>query len=572
MNYYNNFEKDKIILSECEYGILEKAENIFYVKNKEVINNRGIINDIVFIKENNVINIKERNNSIISGILYLNSNMKYGLRNKKPIYLFKPNNKNLPNFYVPSSSLKKSMVYCIIEFKSWEINEKQPFGNIIEIFGEIGIQENEYKNLLYYYNIFNKTAKFNKDKLLKHQEILFILEKEKKFDYSIFCIDPKGSKDLDDGFHYLKKKDFIEIGIHIAYPYKFLNEKEDLENIFKRVTTLYLELNNKNNIHLIPNIYSENLCSFIENNIRFSLSIILKIKNNEIIDYTIEEKIVYIEKNYSYDEFDNIYQKNNNINNFVNFTKLFFEVPEIDSHLLVEKWMIYANKIVAKYLISSSLKNIIVRVHQNKKKFICLENKNNNEKLINFLQYKQESSALYEIFNKEENIFLNQSHSKMENDYYTHFTSPIRRGIDYFNQSLLINNKDIYTNEELQEKINHINNYEKNVKKFYRKKSRLDFLFKNKNTEEILTYGYITELNENSICVYIPDYNLDEKIKLYNNKISKIIYIEIISDNKLQYIYENKTYIYNLYDKLDLKLFILLSEDNIFEKIKIQIC
>ena len=565
MNYYNNFEK---IENSNQYtiGILEKEDNIFYVNNKEVENNRALINDIVYVKDNKVINIKERNTEIISGILCLNSKMKYGVRNKKPIYLFKPNNKKLPHFYVCCSSTSNTMVYCIIEFKSWEINEKQPFGNIIEIFGEVGILENEYKNLLYFYNIFNKTSKYSKTKLIEHQEII---KNIKNIDYNIFCIDPEGSKDLDDGFHYIEKEDYIEIGIHIACPYKFLNEKQDLEDILKRVTTIYLS----NNINLIPNIYSEDLCSFIEKNNRFSLSIILRLKDNQLIDYKIEEKIVYVEKNYSYEEFDKIYRKNKNLIHFVNTTKSFFQLEEINSHIFVEKWMIYANKIVAEYLVSSSLSNIILRVHHNKN--LLQDNHENitNEKLIHFLKCKQENSAQYEIYNNTNNDNnLTQIHSKMENSYYTHFTSPIRRSIDYFNQILLINKKDIYTIEELQNKVNHINNFEKNVKKFYRKKNRLDFIFNNKNTEEILTYGYITELNENRIRVYIPEYNLDENIRLYDNKISKIIHKELNTAETIKYIYENKTYIYNLYDKIDIKMFILVYEDNIFEKIKFQIC
>ena len=568
MNYYNNFEKIEHAENnnKYEYGILEKEDNIFYVNDKEVENNRAFINDIVYVKDNKVINIKKRNIEIISGILCLNSKMKYGVRNKKIIYLFKPNNKKLPYFYVCSSSTQNRMVYCIIEFKSWEINEKQPFGNIIEIFGEVGILENEYKNLLYFYNIFNKTAKFTKMKLLEYQELINNINNIKKIDYNIFCIDPEGSKDLDDGFHYIEKEDFIEIGIHIACPYKLLQEKQDLEDILKRVTTIYLQ----NNINLIPNIYSENLCSFIENNNRFSLSIILKIKNNKLIDYKIEEKIVYIEKNYSYEEFDKIYINNEKLIKFLNTTKSFFELNEIDSHIFVEKWMIYANKIVAEYLVSSSLNNIILRVHHNKNLLLNIPENISNEKLIHFIKYKQENSAQYEIYNINNDLI--QTHSKMENSYYTHFTSPIRRSIDFFNQILLIDKKDIYTMEELQEKVNHINNFEKNVKKFYRKKNRLDFIFNNKNTVEILTYGYITEINENRIRVYIPEYNLDENIRLFDKKISKIIHIELNTSEIIHYIYENKNYTYKLYDKIELKLFILAYEDNIFEKIKFQIC
>ena len=62
MNYYNNFEKIEQIENSNQYtfGILEKEDNIFYVNNKEVENNRALINDIVYVKDNKVINIKEK--------------------------------------------------------------------------------------------------------------------------------------------------------------------------------------------------------------------------------------------------------------------------------------------------------------------------------------------------------------------------------------------------------------------------------------------------------------------------------------------------------------------------------
>jgi hypothetical protein len=74
-------------------------------------------------------------------------------------------------------------------------------------------------------------------------------------------------------FHYIEKEDYTEIGIHIACPYKLLNEKQDLEDILKRVTTIYLS----NNINLIPNIYSEDLIGDLKNYIKDQI-IILKLQ------------------------------------------------------------------------------------------------------------------------------------------------------------------------------------------------------------------------------------------------------------------------------------------------------
>ena len=68
-------------------------------------NNRGINNDIVYYNHNEVINIKDRNKQYIVGILLLNNNKKYGFNKKNNIlYLFKPINKNYPDFLVASNN------------------------------------------------------------------------------------------------------------------------------------------------------------------------------------------------------------------------------------------------------------------------------------------------------------------------------------------------------------------------------------------------------------------------------------------------------------------------------------
>ena len=149
MNYYNKYTLIDVSKSSFPIfsGKLEKKDDIFYVNDIEVENNRGIIHDIVHVNKetNEVINIQERNKKSIPGILRLQSKMKYGVKNNKPIYLFKPCNKQYPYFYVCSSSKAQKQVYALIEFKSWETNEKQPFGTIIEILGPIGQKENDLR-------------------------------------------------------------------------------------------------------------------------------------------------------------------------------------------------------------------------------------------------------------------------------------------------------------------------------------------------------------------------------------------------------------------------------------------
>ncbi len=70
MNYYPEFISNTI------------HETLIYKNNSNIINNRAIYNDIVYIQDNKVINIKERNMSKIAGILYLNKNTKYGFNSE----------------------------------------------------------------------------------------------------------------------------------------------------------------------------------------------------------------------------------------------------------------------------------------------------------------------------------------------------------------------------------------------------------------------------------------------------------------------------------------------------------
>ena len=598
MNYYNKYISISTTSPSISVfsGKLEKKEDIFYVNNIEVKNNRGIINDIVYVNQetNEVVNIKERDKKIIPGILQLNSKMKYGIKNNKSIYLFKPCNKQYPHFYVCSSSKAQKQVYALIEFKSWEINEKQPFGNIIEILGPIGQKEYDLKALLYYFDLFHKQQKVNPREFQIHQQMIQDISSE-DINYSIFCIDPLGSLDLDDGFHYKAYEDYEEIGIHIAYPYKFLSSPTLFNELFYRVCTLYV----CPNIDLISSKYATNLCSFLKNQNRYAISLILKIKNNQLIDYQVKETIVHVQYNYHYDEFDklisnyqNKYKKDKYEHEYLAFlrtTKAFFQLEKIDSHSLVEQWMIFMNKKMASLLSKApNLNNIIVRVHRSKyshetkmidEKIINkqeddiqnmkkqTENQKEKEQFLNYLHYLDEQSASYEIYDASKE----QGHSKMDNCLYTHFTSPMRRSVDFFNQALFINHKNLYNITELQKHIEFINQYEKRLKKFYRKQKRLEFIYSNQEINQIIqTFGYISKIGDNFIRIYIPQFQLDEKICLFHHKLKKIISIER-NETSIIYTYEKKQYYYELYQKINIKIFILSQEENLMEKIKIMI-
>ena len=584
------------------FGKLEFTENKFYINGTEVINNRGIIGDDVFILNgqeipedlsdaNFVIGIKHRNIQNIVGILYVDSKIKYGSIKDKTLFLFKPTNKAYPSFYVPYSSKNgiKNKIYVIIQFKEWNVTNKFPIGTLIEVIGDIGNKEVEFEHLRNYYDIRNNTWKIDNNKRLSDIKIISELQ-SKKEDYQVFSIDPIGSKDIDDAFHFIQsvEGDFpsCEVGIHIASPVKFF--KDNYMDILNRVSTVYAPHRKYN---MLPNCYAEEIISLLEGQKRFALSLILKFNNNGLESYEIKETIVMNIKNYDYDNFDKIYKYNKNLNDFVTFSNQFFkngllrlaspesnpgdvrlrlphmveilELASPDSHKLVENWMVYTNKIIAQYLIDNNSSNLILRKHDAKDLINIESEKDIDNNLKNYLKNKQESSAIYEIINYDTSKDSSQKHSKLGNEYYTHFTSPIRRAVDFFIHMLILNHatsshSHLVKNEDLEKLLIKINSFTKKCRKFDRNSRRLNFLYEIKEKEtNLITYGYIIDISKNRLTVYIPEYNLEEKI--------------IIIPKKFEGIADDKILSYKLYQKLDIKLWIFTSFENIFDKLKIEI-
>ena len=556
MNYYNKYiEYDDY---ESSFYELNKIDDSFYVNNIEIENNRGIIGDLAVIKDQKVINIKKRSNQKIIGYINLNSAYKMKINNK--IYqIFIPLNKKYPQFYVSYSSKKYSgTIYVIIDFKCWEANSKYPHGNLIDIIGKVGTFENDIISLMYNHNVFQKKMNIDKNKIKNDQEVI---DNIKICDYKIFTIDPKGSKDLDDGFHFQKCEDGFEIGIHIASPIIFL--KEYLLDILKRCTTIYTY----KNINLIPDIYSENICSLLEKKYRKTLSIILKFNNDfECINQIIKQCNVYVMKNYDYDNFDEKHFHNDRFKDWIKLSETYFNT-KLDSHTIVEKWMICANKIIANHLIENNYENVILRVFEEKE-----SNFKSNDNILNKIinQYKQEA-ATYQIYNP--NNKLKFRHSGFDNSYYTHFTSPIRRAIDFYNQCLILN-KTVIPQNELFTLLDNYTVYEKNLKKFYRNQELLKFI--NENDTNILEEeAYIIQIKKNKLKLYLANYKLEISALLFKYKFMDLMNVSYRFENDyityINYTNDDKIYEYNLYKKINVKIYFYPTELNIFDKIKVKI-
>ena len=543
MQYYTEHLKIEDPI-KYEYGKLEYDDNKFYVNGKEVINNRGIVNDIVYILDNNVIAIKERVNKYFIGILYINSKTKYGIVNGKNKYLFKSLNKKYPSFFVASKYKNDDNKFVKIEFKDWNRTDKMPNGSPLEYIGNVGNIDAEIEALRYYYDLYLPGMKVNKDEI--KDALIDCNDGIDKIDYNIFSIDPIGSLDIDDAFSLnikeSEKGKIYEIGVHIASPTSYLTSY--INEVLNRVSTVYLP--NKK-YPMLPEIYSDNILSLLENKKRRALSVIYLFDEEfRMISYEIRPTTVYSIKNYNYDEYDdNILKKSDKLAlDFNDISKNIF--GNIDnSHILVEKWMIFTNNKVAEYLINNNFKNIILRVQ--KPTMLKEENTDiiSDERVQKYVGFRREEAAEYKIYDQED-VISNSGHYRLGLDFYTHFTSPIRRAVDFYIHALCLSKLDITLGDN---EIERINIFTRNHRKFQRQVRRLEFLNNMKVEEnELETIGFIIELNKKYISIYIPEYLLEERI--YNKE---------LKDR------------YKLYDKINIKLYIFFSFDNIFEKLKIKI-
>jgi ribonuclease R len=199
---------------------------------------------------------------------------------------------------------------------------------------------------------------------------------------------------------------------------------------------------------------------------------------------------------------------------------------------MIEAYMVLCN-------ICASNKSILKRANLLKEDKFLKEDKYNK-----YNKYNQ-TMALYTLENKKhEGLDL----------YYTHFTSPIRRYADMIVHRLITNNNE-YTEEELNNIIEHINNKTKYYKKIY----NLYNLFK------LIGDNILVELSGTIIGIEYNQLKIlsDQKIlymNLVSSKILNSVYIEY-DDNKIKIINTgnlintDREILYNRGDIVSLKIY-----------------
>jgi exoribonuclease R len=559
-------------------------------------------NKIIIKSENKrVVNKVEENNRIyntgIEGILEINTIKNYGVNKRNiPYFKFKPLNKEYPSFLVASSCKKKykKNVYCIIQYKEWEITHIYPYGTINNIFGEIDNNKALYTILLYKYDLYNNNYKltlqdtnllYDNDKLNKHN-ILKEKKREKYINNNIISIDPIGCEDIDDAFHCEETHNYYIVYIHIADVSEYVKNGSKIDEYSKKN---YQTLYNDDNINMLPKILSNKLCSLSKNN-DYNLVITTKYiydkENLNLLEFSVYESIIKMDYNLCYEKCQNIL----NEENIGNIDKHLLEVKKSihilsklsytkDIHKIIEYFMVLTNSKICELLYN----NLGITIMRNYKKIENIKIENLNDNVNKFLNYYNNGNAKYVLKIKEKDEFDtdNIEHDILNLKYYTHYTSPIRRYIDIELHRLYkkLINKNVYdiNIEDLRNKIENINKKNKDIKKYYIELNKLNLIYniENKLIDKIYE-GIIVNIKEKYnnfnviecvyINIYIEELNIVYNYNILNNNRYKLFNINILNKHNDYELINNitkKTIKIRKYDNVKLELYTNLLKNDI---------
>ncbi|PID61256.1 MAG: ribonuclease R [Ignavibacteriae bacterium] len=540
-------------------------------------------------QEGQIINVVKRKHEEIVGILRKSNSFFYvepdDSKIHRKIYI---SSKNLKN----ATEGDKVVVSKI----AWETSQPNPEGVIMEVLGKAGSYDAEIASIAREFGIRYKFSKGVLSESEEFTAAISETEIKNRLDLrdkNIFTIDPKTAKDFDDAVSVEKlPNNNLLIGIHIADVSHYVTPGSKIfKEAEKRGTSVYLV---GKVIPMLPERISNNLCSLVPNEDRLTFSVIVEFTpEGKQVDYKIAKTIINSKRRFTYEEVQEIIEKQNGehcndilkLNSIAKILRkartergsINFSTPDVEfdldtngvpidikikesneSHRLIEEFMLLANRIVSAH-VNKKKKQLekypfVYRIHDlpNEEKI------NEFAKFVQSLGYfftpdikggaKELQRILEEVEGTEEEAVVNEiairsmakaiystqniGHYGLGFNYYSHFTSPIRRFPDLITHLLIFNfisdNKGKSFNyKRLEEICEHSSAMERNAimaERLSIKLKQIEYL-KNKVGEKfkgvisgLTHFGIFVELNSNLAegLIHLSDldddfYVLDEK-------------------------------------------------------------
>lgn len=408
-----------------------------------------------------------------------------------------------------------------------------------------------------------------------------------------FTIDPASAKDFDDALSIQQLENGLwEVGIHIADVTHYVQEGDIIDREAEnRATSVYLV---DRTIPMLPEKLSNELCSLRPDEEKLCFSVIVDLDHDGYVRHSrVARTVIKSDRRFSYEEaqamieggdgdFKNEVITLNNLakkirkrrfdNGAVAFDKheVGFEIDENgkpigvyfkyakESNQLIEEFMLLANRIVAESIGKVSgkekAKTFVYRIHD----------KPNMDKMENFSEFirrfgyqiKTEGSntsltqslnkLLSEVSGKPEETLIstiavrtmakaiystkNIGHYGLAFDYYSHFTSPIRRYPDMMAHRLLTHYAEggkSVSAREYESKCEHSSDMEQlaaNAERASIKYKQVEFMADKLGMEfeavisGITEWGIYAEIVENKCEGMIPIRDLDDDFYEFDEK------------------------------------------------------
>ncbi len=497
------------------YVLTDKYEEDIFIDEKDLLN--SLNGDLVSVQitkhrknrlSGKITEVIKRANTKFIGII------KVGDRSS----FFIPDNKKVgSDFFIPQDKLNgaKDNDRVIVEFIDWPLSAGCPFAGVSKVLGKNNCLQDEINNTVDLFDLRHSFSDKIKRELNKLKTTISNSDLANRKDFRndiTFTIDPADAKDFDDALSIkLLPNNRISIGIHIADVSHYVKPNSEIDNeAFLRAFSIYFP---GKVIPMLPEKLSNLICSLRPKEDKLCFSVVIEF--NEQLSETgkiwFGKGIINSNQRFTYEKVDSILKKGNGtffaeldlmnrvaikmrkermkkgsiefdrkntsieLNDEKEPIKIINKAP-LESHKLVEEFMLLANKKVAEKLKKSiyrvhdtpnkdAIKEVSIFLKHSKIKNVKLDVKSNQlPKTLNKLLKNKEinqtilQNLILRAMSKAKYCTTNIGHYGLGFEKYTHFTSPIRRYSD------LIVHRFLYT--FLRKENYNITNFEKSCNHF----------------------------------------------------------------------------------------------------------
>lgn len=506
----------------------------------------------------------------------------------------------------------------VIENIEWTNPQLNPEGEVAKVIGRSGSYESEIYALATEFKLNTEFPEEVIEECMEIPVEIPLEEIKRRVDCrnkNVFTIDPDDAKDFDDALSLEILEDGnYRIGIHIADVSHYIKTDSALyHEALERATSVYFV---GRVIPMLPEKLSNKVCSLVPDEDRLTYSVFVNITpRGRIIDYDIKKAVINSKKRFTYKEAQEVLDTGKGVfcselnklnklaktlrkkrirNGSINFhsSEVEFQLDEngmpvsinpktiSESNNLIEEYMLLANQIVCKHIDKNKNEHnfpFVYRVHDLPDQEKLTEfarfvktlgysvnfKSNDTAKQLQYLIDQAKDTPEEALINdiairsmaKAEYLSENIGHYGLAFQYYTHFTSPIRRFPDLIVHKLLFDfdqkNKKTNFSQKIVEYIcKHSSEQERNAIQAERisvKLKQIEYL-QGKLGEEytgvisgITNFGIFVQLNDILIEGLIRLADMDDDYYTYDEK---------------AYILKGKSKgkIYRLGDKLNVKL------------------